>query len=285
MKLGVIAGNRLFPVFFSQEAKRKNNNLEIVAICFKGETSRRLSKYVDKSYWIKVGEIKKLIEIVEREKLKNLVMVGQINPKKIFNPCDWDEEMKHLIKNEVKDFRPHNIFGKLIDVLEKKGVKFLDSTTYINELLAEEGIMNKIVIPKEVEEDIVFGQEIASRFVELDIGQTVVVKQKTVVAVESLEGTDNTILRGYRLAKKGCVVLKFSKSDQDLRFDVPLVGMKTLKILRKVGARCLVLEKNRVIILEKEKFLKCAYQWGIAVVGKGKVGVSENSNHHWRGLC
>jgi len=270
MKLGIIAGNRLLPIIFSQSAKLKNKDIELVAICFWGETSRSIAKYVDRCFWIHVGELNKLVEIIKEEKLDTMVMAGQINPKRIFQRKHWDDKMLRLA-DDIKDFRPHSVFGRIIRTLEIMGVKFINSTVYMDDFMATEGVMNDLEPTSEVWEDVHFGIKIISRFVELDIGQSMVVKNKSVVALESLEGTDNTITRGYKIAGKGCSVLKFSRSNQDLRFDVPVVGLNTLRILKKIKASSLVLEKKNVIILEKDKFLSKARQWGISVVGKAKV--------------
>ncbi|OPX30498.1 MAG: hypothetical protein B1H08_01535 [Candidatus Omnitrophica bacterium 4484_171] len=270
MKLGIIAGSRLFPIIFSQSAKRKNKDIELVAICFWGETSRSITQYVDKCFWIHVGELNKLVNIIKEEKLNTMVMAGQINPKRIFQRKHWDDKMLRLA-DDIKDFRPHSVFGRIIRTLEIMGVKFIDSTIYMDDFMAAEGVMNDLEPSREVWEDVHFGIKIISRFVELDIGQSIVIKNKSVVALESLEGTDNTIVRGCRIAGRGCTVLKFSKEGQDLRFDVPVVGLNTLNILKRTRASSLVLEKKNVIILEKDKFLSKARQWGISVVGKAKV--------------
>jgi len=271
MKLGVIAGNRLSPLIFSKSAKAKDKSLELIGICFYGETNRGISRYVDKTFWLQAGQLKRLVEIIRKEDLNKLVMVGQISPKRIFDRKYWDDKMLRLAE-DIEDFRPHTLFSRLIRTLEILGVEFLDSTMYMKDYLAAEGIMNDLEITSEIQDDIDFGTEIASKFVELDIGQCIVVKKKTPVALEGLEGTDRTIIRAYRLAGAGCIVLKFSKKDQDLRFDVPIVGLNTLKLLRRIKASVLVLEKDRVIILEKEKFLRLSHIWGIPIIGKSKIG-------------
>ncbi len=271
MKIGIIAGSKFFPLIFSQSAKEKIKDIELIAFCFYGETSRLIARYVDKVFWLHVGELKKLVEIIHREEIKQMVMVGQISPKRIFERKYWDDSMVRLV-DDIKDFRPHTVFSRVIRTLEIMGVEFLDSTLYMKEHLANGGLMSAIEPAKETWKDINFGLELISRYVELDVGQTIIIKNKSVIALEALEGTDNTIIRGYRVAGKDCVVLKFSKKDQDFRFDVPIVGMSTLKILNKIKASALVLEKNRVIILDKKNFLKYAYALKIPVIGKEKIG-------------
>ncbi|MBN2483536.1 MAG: UDP-2,3-diacylglucosamine diphosphatase LpxI [Candidatus Omnitrophica bacterium] len=268
MKLALIAGNRNLPLAFLQCALR-DPELEIIPICFKGETSPRIKKYASKIYWIEVGQLATLIEILEKENISQCVMVGQISPYRIFKQQRWDTLMRTLAKRT--DYRPHSIFTTFIGYLEGKGINFLDSTLYMNDLLIGEGQLNAVSISPETSADIDFGIHQVSRYVELDVGQTIVVKNKAVLALEALEGTDNTIKRGYRIGKRNCVVLKFSKKDQDLRFDVPVVGLSTLRLLKKIKASALVLEASRVLILEKERFLKAAEQVQIAVVGTKRI--------------
>lgn len=266
MKLGLIAGNKALPLLFSQLAKKNKPELEIIALCFKGETHPSLPGMVDRAYWVHVGEFKKALEILKKEEIKECVMVGQITPRRIFRCAQWDKGLIELVN--TTDYRPHSIFLKIIDYLENYGLRFLNSTLYMQELLAKRELMNHISLDSRARDDISFGIDLITKFVELDVGQTVVVKNKAAVALEALEGTDNTIRRGAKIAGRGCTVLKFSKKDQDLRFDVPVVGGDTLFLLHKIGARALVVEAERVIILDKEKFLKQADKWGIAIVGE-----------------
>ena len=271
MKIGLIAGNRLLPLVLAKIIREKNKDSEIVAICFKRETSPSIRKYVNKTYWINVGKLGLFKEILKKENLKECIMVGQINPLRIFKKGDWDKELR-LVVEKAGDFRPHSIFTGIISYLEAEGISFLDSTTYLENSLAQEGIMNGLALEAKVKKDIDFGVGVISRFVELDVGQVVTVKSSTVASLESLEGTDRTIKRGARLVGRGCTILKFSKAKQDLRFDVPVVGVSTLRLLKKIKAASLVLEEGKVIILEKEKFLSQANKWGIPVVGRARIG-------------
>ncbi|MEI8350456.1 MAG: UDP-2,3-diacylglucosamine diphosphatase LpxI [Candidatus Omnitrophota bacterium] len=269
MKLGIIAGNRFFPVMLAEAIKRKDKAIEIVAFCFRGETSAQIVRHVDRAYWIEIGKLRQLREALEEEHISECIMAGQITPVRIFKRNNWDRELTTLIE-KTGDMRPHTVFSSIICHLEHAGVRFLDSTLYLKEMLAQDGPMNAVAISDAGQADIDFGVTMISRFVDLDIGQTMVIKDKSVVALESLEGTDRTILRGCRLAGRGGTVLKFSKVNQDLRFDVPVVGLSTLVLLHKIRAATLVLEASKVIILEKEKFLLCAKRWGISVVGAKK---------------
>jgi len=274
MKIGIIAGNRLLPILLARRIKEKNPGCELIALCFKGETSSAIRRFADKTYWIKPGHLSALKRILKDEGIKQCLMAGQINPLRIFKRKNWDSEMLSLA-DSIKDFRPHTIFQKIISSIEEQGVKFLDSTFYLDKDLASAGIANGLKPAKALLNDIEFGLKVISGFVELDVGQTIVVKAGAVTALESFEGTDNTIRRGYKLAGKGCVIFKFCKAGQDLRFDVPVVGISTLKLLKRIKAKALVLEQAKAIILEKEKFLSLAKKWGIVVVGGQKRGGSK----------
>jgi len=276
MKIGIIAGNRFLPIVIAKRIKEQNPRSHLVAICFRGETSRGINKFVDKSYWLNVGRLGELREAIRREELKEWIMAGQINPLHIYRRQYWDEELVFLI-GTTNDFRPHSIFERIIKYLENENnIEFLDSTIYLKRDLAQEGIMNNVAVDPSALKDIGFGLTMITRFVELDIGQTLAVKGGSVVALESLEGTDRTIKRAYGLAGRGCTVLKFSKVNQDLRFDVPVVGISTIKLLKNIYAKALVLEAGKVIILEKERFMSLAKDWQIAIIGKSRVKQSSN---------
>lgn len=267
MQIGIIAGNRNLPLLLAQRVVESKKFTKIVGICFRGETSSKFCKYMDKCIWLDVGKLKDLKEAIKKDNIKNWIMVGQISPLNIFKAKKWDDQLKDLVKKET-NFCPHTIFKIIIESLEEDGVKFLDSTLYLKNDLAKNGIMNNLVLSDKIDENIKFGLDKISKFTEIDIGQTLVVKNNAVVAAESLEGTDNTIKRGYRIGGAEAVVLKFAKKDQDLRFDVPVVGISTLKLLKKIRAAALVLEENKTIILEKNKFIDLSKKWKIPVVGR-----------------
>jgi len=270
VKIGIIAGNRILPLLLAQRIKEKHSQSEVVAICFKGETSPLIRNYADKTCWTSVGNLAELKKILKVQELKECIMAGQINPLHIFRSKQWDSELKTLVSG-IEDFRPHTIFKTILTSLEAQGLRFLDSTAFLKQDLADNGVMNNLEVKDSLAKDIEFGLGVISRFVELDVGQTIVVKKGTVVGLESLEGTDRTIKRAFRLGGQGCLVFKFSKTNQDLRFDVPVVGISTLKLLKRIKAKALILEKEKVIILEKPQFLSLAKKWQIPVLGCSKI--------------
>ncbi|MBN3039742.1 MAG: UDP-2,3-diacylglucosamine diphosphatase LpxI [Candidatus Omnitrophica bacterium] len=265
MRIGIIAGNRSLPMLLAKRIREKSPHSNIIVFAFRSETDPAIAKYADKVNWLDACKLQDLSEALEKEEICDCIMIGQINPLRIFQKNKWDQQLKK-IAFEAGDFRPHSIFSSIISFLELKGLKFLDSTSFLSDDLAEGGVMNGINISQGLQKDIDFGKRMIRRYVDLDIGQTIVVKGASVVALESLEGTDQTIKRAYRLAGRGCTVLKFCKKNQDLRFDVAVVGISTLNLLKSIKASCLVLEKKKVIILDKEKFLSLSKKWGIAVI-------------------
>ena len=269
MKLGIIAGNRYLPLLVAQRIKQQNPAAHVTAICFKGETDRRIAGYCDSFFWLKVGELERLVRLLKDNGLSTCIMAGQISPTSIFYRKHWDDSMR-AVADSCRDFRPHAIFQAIIAYLGQSGISFQDSTFCLQNDLSTRGFLT-IEPEPEVLKDIEMGVAIASRYVELDVGQTLVVKHGSVLALEALEGTDRTIQRAHCIGGTGTTVIKFAKHNQDLRFDVPVVGLNTLRLLSRLGAVSLVLEAGKVIILEKQLFLSRARALKIAVVGREKV--------------
>jgi len=263
-RIGLIAGNRKLPIIFSQAAKKRN--YYIVAVAIKGDTSRKLKKFVDKIYWIGLSEFRRCLEIFKAEGITKVVMAGQITPWRLFNKeIDRDQELRSLLAN-IRDKKADTIFGMIAEKLKESGLELLNSTTFIEELLVKKGTLTEKEPGAEEWEDIYFGLDLAKAVANLDIGQTVAVKKKAIVAVEALEGTDNLIRRAGRIAREGITIVKVSKPKQDLRFDIPVVGLNTVKNLIRVGARCLAIEAEKTLFIDKEQSIKLADQRGISIV-------------------
>jgi DUF1009 family protein len=263
-RIGLIAGNGRFPILFAQEAKKIG--VEIVAIGIDGETEKQLEQYVDKVYWLGVGELEKLFQILFQEKLTSVVMAGQVKHKTLFDKnIKIDKKMLELLY-QVRDKKTDSLIGAVAKGLEKSGIKVLDSTTFLSDYLPEKGVLTKDSLDKRVLDDIEFGRGIAKSIAGLDIGQTVVVKDKVVLAVESIEGTDEAIKRGAHYGKDGVVVIKVSKPNQDMRFDVPIIGPDTVGLLKDLKASCIAIEATKTIIIDKEETIKLADKAGVAIV-------------------
>jgi hypothetical protein len=263
-KIGLIAGNRKFPLLFCEGAK--NKGYSIVALAIKGETSCKINKLADKVYWLKLSEFNRIFDIFKAEGIKNVVMAGQISPYRLFSKevadCRDIQEILASIKNKKAD----TIFGSIADKLKVAGLELLDSTVFIKDSLAVKGTLTKCEPAPLVQEDVRFGLELAKAIGALDIGQTVAVKDKAIVAVEALEGTDNLIRRAGKLVRGGITVVKVAKPKQDMRFDIPVIGLNTIKSLIKAGAKCLAIEADKTLFIDREASIRLADKKRIAIV-------------------
>ncbi|MCD6134042.1 MAG: UDP-2,3-diacylglucosamine diphosphatase LpxI [Candidatus Omnitrophica bacterium] len=267
MKLALIAGNRRLPLLFAAAAKKHNPKLELIIVAFKGETDPRLSRFSRKTYWFKVGCLEEIISVLKQERINEAVMIGQISPWRLFaSRRYWDRKMFEVYK-EVDDFRSHSIFSRVIKEIEREGIKFISSASYLEDYLAEEGIGGREIISDKVKKDIEIGFNLGRQIVDFDVGQTLIVKNRAVVAVEALEGTDNAIKRAARICGEGFSMVKLSRHGHDVRFDLPVIGIDTIKLLARKKAAAVVLEAGKVIIIDKPKVLSLARRWGITVVG------------------
>lgn len=263
-RIGLIAGNGRFPILFAQEAKKKG--VEVTAIAINEETSRNLSRFVKKIYWLGVGELGKLFQILIQEKLTSVVMAGQVKHESLFDKTiKIDNGMQQLLNN-VKDKKTDSLIGAIAQRLNAAGIELLDSTMFLLDYLPEKGILTNKPLDEKALKDIEFGKGIAKSLAGLDIGQTVVVKDKVVLAVESIEGTNEAIKRGAAYGKEGIVVIKVSKPNQDMRFDVPIIGLDTIKLLKELKAACISIEAKKTLVIDKEEMIKLANEAGIGIV-------------------
>jgi len=263
-KIGLIAGNRKFPILFSQAAKKKD--VEIIAVAIKGDTSRVLSKYVSKIRWISLAEFSKLFDYFKSEGITKVVMAGQISPRRLFSrEIEKDVQLKTLLDN-IKDKKADTIFGAIAKKLADNGIELLDSTIFLDEYMPKKGVLTVREPSFDTWEDVAFGFKLAKEIAGLDIGQTVAVKNKAIVAVEAFEGTDNLIRRAGIVGKAGITVVKVSKPKQDLRFDIPVVGLNTIKSLIRAKAACLAIEAGKTLFIDKEVSLKLAEKKNLAIV-------------------
>jgi len=263
-KIGLIAGNRKFPLLFAAAAREKG--CSIVAIAVKGDTSPKLKKLVDKIYWIGLSEFQKIFEIFKSEAVEGVVMAGQISPRRLFSKeINKSEELKQILES-LKDKKTDTLFGAVAQKLEAAGLSLLDSTTFIEEYLPKKGTLTNHQPDFNTWEDVYFGLTLAKAVASLDIGQTVAVKSKTIVAVEAFEGTDNLIRRAGKIGRGGIVIVKVSKPKQDMRFDIPVIGLNTIKNLAKAKARCLAFEAGKTLFIDQEESIRLADKKGIAIV-------------------
>ena len=268
--IGIIAGGGQFPMMVAEAARARG--LRTVAVAHYGETEPVLSEKVNKIIWIKLGQLGRLIKAFRAEDVKNVIMAGSITKRRMFENLRPD--LKGLaIMTKLAVFHDDDILRAVAEELAGEGIEIVSSTAYLPELLAEEGCFTKRKPGREEMEDIFFGWKVAKELGRMDIGQSVVVRQKTVLAVEAIDGTDATIRRGGRIAKEKAVVVKVSKPNQDLRFDVPSVGLETIEIMGEVKAAVLAVEAGRTLIFDREKMLEKANQKKIAVIALGAESV------------
>ncbi len=238
--LGLIAGNGKFPILFAQKAK--SQNFKVVAAAIKKDTSPFLRFFVDKIKWFKVGELRELLSFLKQEGVQDVIMAGQVNPNNLFEKnVALDEDSKRIFE-ALKDRKADTIFTAIADKLKEQGMNLLDSTFLLEEYLAPRGTLTRRGPSLSELGDIDFGRTIAKLMGGIDVGQTVVVKEKAIVAIEAMEGTDQAIARGGKIAQEGAVVIKMSKPHQDPRFDIPVIGPRTIQAMIKARAKCLAIE-------------------------------------------
>lgn len=263
-KIGLIAGNRRLPIFFSQAAKK--SGCYVVAVGIKGDTSPELKKFVDKLYWLSLRDFPKLFKIFKKEGITRLIMAGQISPRRLFSKeVEANVDLTRLF-GSIKDKKADTIFGMVADRLTQEGFEVMDSTTFIKDLLPQKGALTKRTPDFLGWEDVYFGLELAKEIAYLDIGQTVAVKNKAIVAVEALEGTDNLIRRAGQICRGKFTVVKVSKPKQDTRFDIPVIGLNTIRNLAKQKATCLAIEAGKTIFLDRDAGARLADKRGISIV-------------------
>lgn len=263
-KIGLIAGSKKFPLLFSSGARKKG--YEIVAIAIKGDTSPRIKQLVDKVHWLSLSEFNKIFDIFSSEGVKNVAMAGQISPFRLFSrDILKSRELKEILSS-LKDKKADSLFGAVARKLEGGGFTLLDSTIFVKDYMPKKGALTRLQPDFHTWDDVYFGLNLAKAVADLDIGQTVAVKSKAIVAVEAFEGTDRLIRRSGKTGGRNVVIVKVSKPRQDMRFDVPVVGLGTVKSLVKAGAKCLAFEAEKTLFIDREESVRLADKKGVSIV-------------------
>ena len=264
-KIGLIAGEGEFPLLLAEEAK--NRGVKVITAGILNHTSIEIERYSDKVEWISLGALEALIQFFKEEGVESAIMAGRV-PKPAFVqgmvPLD---DRSRMILAKTSDHRDTTLLKGLIGELENHGIRFLDSSSFLEPYLAKEGVLGKYVPSPHHWRDIELGKKGALQLGGLDIGQTVVVKDQLIVAVEGIEGTDETIHRAGKVAGEGGVVVKMARPHQDMRFDIPVIGPKTLDSLREAKAAVLAVEAGKTLILQDWFFLQQADEMKLVVVG------------------
>ena len=262
--IGVIAGNGSFPIQFAREARK--NNRPVFVVAHRGESLPELEQEVDKIEWIKVGELGRMIEFFKQSKIREVAMAGGINRVRLFGGVKLDTRGAALLLR-LRSTKDDVIMRGIASEIESEGMTMIPCTMFLTKCLAREGVLTKSNPSAEEQQDIQVGIDAIKAMSGQDIGQLVVVREGVVVAVEAVEGSDKTILRGGELGGKGTVVVKFAKPNQDMRFDVPTIGQKTIETMIQAGARVLALESGRCLIMEEAQVVQLADQNGISIIG------------------
>lgn len=263
-RIGLIAGNGRFPIIFAENAKRLGYT--VFAVAHIGETAPELEQHVDRIHWIRIGQFNSLIQALKNDGVSEAVMLGGIKKTHVFSALRPDLRAITLV-TRLKNLKDDGILRAVAAELENEGIQIRESTFGLGGILVEKGTFTTRRPNKKEQQDIEYGWDIVEEVGKLDIGQCVVIKDRVVVAVEAVEGTDEAIRRGGDLAKEGAVVIKRSKPQQDLRFDLPAVGPKTIEIMNGCKASVLALEAGKTILLDREETIELANQSRIAIVG------------------
>ncbi len=282
MKLGLIAGNGRFPFLLLDAARAQGFSVTVAAI--REETDKEINHraVLDEHitvHWLSLGELSRLIEVFHKEGVTAAVMAGQVKHKQIFSSIRPDWRLAKLLLN-LRTRNTDMLLGAVAKVLGDEGIELMSSTAFLEPLLAEEGVLTERAPDEEEQKNIAYGLGVARAVAGFDIGQTVVVAAQACVAVEAMEGTDEAIERAGRLMRsleedastleRRLTVVKVAKPQQDMRFDVPVIGIKTIETMVQAGASCLSVEAGRTLLFDREALLARAAEAGIAIVGTAR---------------
>lgn len=273
MPVGLIAGNGSFPFLVLRAARALGHDVAVVAI--RGEAFPELEALARELggttfEWVKLGQLGACIAALKRAGASEAVMAGQVKHVQLFTDIMPDLTMMSALAR-LRSKNTDALISAIADVLASHGISLVNSTTLIGSLLAGEGVLTERTPDEAMRRDLDFGYRVADAIAGLDIGQTVIVKDQAVVAVEGMEGTDQAILRAGALAGPGTRVVKVAKPAQDMRFDVPVVGVATIDVMRTAGATLLSIDAGRTLVLDGDRFLHAANEAGVVVVGRART--------------
>lgn len=264
-RYAIIAGNGSFPFLVLEAARGQGIDPLVVAI--KEEAAPELSQKAREVHWLSLGEVAKLLELLSAEGVDRVVLAGQVKHVQLFSSIKADG----LVRRALGSLQRRNtdaLIGAFVKMLEGRGIEVVDSTLFLKPLLPEAGTLTRRAPDASEQADIAYGREIAKKIAGLDIGQTIVVADRACVAVEAMEGTDVTIERAATLSNgRRLVVVKVSKPYQDMRFDVPVVGPKTIQVMRRANATALAVDAGKTLLFERQCLIEEADEAGITIVG------------------
>jgi DUF1009 family protein len=260
---GLIAGNGDFPFLVLEGARSRGIEMTVIAI--REEASAGLERVAKRLHWVSLGELSRTVELLQKEGVKHAVMAGQVKHNKIFSSIrpDW-KLAKLLLSLPAKN--TDSLIGAVARVLEDEGIELMDSTKFLGPLLPAAGVLTKRAPDASEIADIAYGHRVARQIAALDLGQMVVVRDLACVAIEAMEGTDETIERAARIARgQRLVVVKVSKPRQDMRFDVPVIGLKTIGVMRRSNVTALAIDARKTLLFDRAALVDAADQAGIAI--------------------
>ena len=262
--IGLIAGSGRFPIIFAENARKLG--FRVSAVAHRGETAPELEQVVDRIHWVRIGQFGKIIRALKGDGVEQAVMLGGMKKTHLFADVRPDFRAMAFF-TKLKAWKDDHILRAMADDLKDEGITIRESTFGLSNLVVPEGTLTRRRLSRKEREDVSYGWNIAKEVGRMDIGQCVVVKDRVIVAVEAVEGTDETIRRGGCLARRGAVVVKCCKPQQDLRFDLPAVGPRTIEVMAEAEASVLALEAHKTIMLDREEMLEKARQADIAIIG------------------
>jgi len=260
---GLIAGNGDFPFLVLEGARSRGIEMAVIAI--REEASPALERAAKRLHWVSLGELSRAIELLHSEGVKHAVMAGQVKHNKIFSSIRPDWRLAKLLFS-LNTKNTDALIGAIAKVLHDEGIELVDSTAFLGALLPQTGVLTRRAPDVTEHADIAYGREVARQIAGLDLGQTVVIRDRACVAIEAMEGTDETIERAGRIAGgQRIVVVKVSKPKQDMRFDVPVVGRRTIEVMKQANATALAIDAGRTLLFEREELIRAADDAGIAI--------------------
>ena len=279
-RIGLIAGNGRFPFLVLQGARSLGHDVTVVAV--KEEAFPELEAAAGEAgadlHWVSLGHLGKCIKILKGAGVTRAVMAGQVKHVKIFSGIIPDLTLMSAL-TRLKARNTDALISAVADVMRDEGVELVDSTAFLEPLLAKEGVLTDRAPSEQEAEDFAFGYQMADAIAALDIGQTIAVKHKAVVAVEAMEGTDEVIGRAGYLAGPGVRIVKVAKPKQDMRFDVPVIGIATIQAMRTAGAVALSVDAGRTLVLDGDHVFVSANEAGIAIVGRPRHKQQDQHGH------
>ncbi len=261
-KLGIIAGEGSLPIEFAKNAQKAGR--DIVVFALKDVASKELENAADKVHWLNVGQYAKFAFLLLKHRVKEVALLGKVPKQLVYKSDDYEDVAKKAL-SKLDDNKDYSLLEEITKHLARFGVEVIDPRAYLESIIPKKGVLTSLKASEELKADIDFGKKVARELAGLDIGQTAVVKKLAVVSLEAMEGTDEVIKRSGRVAGDGCVMVKLSRPDQDMRWDIPVIGERTIKNLIEAGFSALVIESDKMFFIDKDELAVVAEQNGLYI--------------------